>query len=55
MMLLACLVDVQGTGYGVCAPGQVPLTSKPCELGATARDLYGNNLTSAVRGSLGHW
>ena len=38
----------QGTPYAACSPGQQPTRQLPCELGATAADGSGANLTAAV-------
>lgn len=38
----------RGTPYTACAPGQQPTKQLPCELGATATDSGGSNLTSSV-------
>lgn len=46
---LAAAVSIkQGTQYTACAPGQQPTRQLPCELGATALDSGGANLTAAV-------
>ncbi|PNH05934.1 hypothetical protein TSOC_007762, partial [Tetrabaena socialis] len=38
----------QGVPYKLCAPGQPPTVDLPCELGAAAADLSGNDLSSRV-------
>jgi hypothetical protein len=46
--LTATVSVVQGQGYAACAPGVLPSASKPCELGATAVDAQGRNISVQV-------
>jgi hypothetical protein len=46
--LPATVSVVQGQGYAACASGVVPSPSTPCELGATALDAQGRNISVQV-------